>query len=187
MFYYGYLEIVANNVQVDLKKPIGYGQLLRTYDSGGAGGGPCTCTDGESIWGFSTDGGLKFIYRADGKPFGEGACANRRNVTLAEGWVKSLAAYRDQAAGKSYVYAAEGGKIIANKRGWPDYYESDREFVDKIVVLAGENGRKLAELPVRRPRSVVARYGTLYVLHQKEAGEYLVSRRPWRLACRKAR
>ena len=73
MFYYGYLEIVANNVQVDLKKPIGHEQLLRTYDSGGAGGGPCTCTDGESIWGFSTDGGRNYIYRADGKPFGDGA------------------------------------------------------------------------------------------------------------------
>ncbi|MGD0898128.1 MAG: hypothetical protein ABR915_09860, partial [Thermoguttaceae bacterium] len=175
VFYYGYLEIIANNVQVDLKKPIGYEQLLRTYDSGGAGGGPCTCTDGESIWGFSTDGGLKFIYRADGKPFGDGAGANRRNVTLAKGWVKSLAAYRDRAAGKSYVYVAEGGRIIAAKRGWPDYYESDTEFIDRIVVLAGESGRKLAELPVRRPRSVVARYGTLYVLHQNDAGAYLVS------------
>lgn len=175
VFYYGYLEIVANNVQVDLKKPIGYGQLLRTYDSGGAGGGPCTCTDGESIWGFSTDGGRKFIYRADGKPFGHDAGANRRNVTLAEGWVKSLAVYRDQAADKSYVYAAEGGKIIASKAGWPDYYESDTQFVDKIIVLAGEDGQRLAELPVRRPRSVVARYGTLHVLHQAEDGASIVS------------
>jgi len=124
---------------------------------------------------YSLPVGLKFIYRADGKPFGEGAGANRRNVTLAEGWVKSLAAYRDQAAGKSYVYAVQGGKIIANKGGWPDYYESDTKFVDKLVVLAGENEKKLAELPVRRPRSVVARYGTLHVLHQNEAGSFMVS------------
>ena len=82
VFYYGYLEIVANNVQVDLKKPIGYEQLLRTYNSGGAGGGPCTCTDGESIWGFSTDGGPKYVYRADGKPFGNNGGANRRHITL---------------------------------------------------------------------------------------------------------
>ena len=173
VFYYGYLEIVANNVQADLNKPIGFEQLLRTYSSGGAGGGPCTCSDGDAIWGFSTDGGPKFIYRADGKPFGNDD-GNRRHITLAEGWVKSLACYRDQAAGKSYVYVAEGGKIIANKRGWPDYYESDKEFVDKVLVLAGEDGRKLAELPMRRPLAVVARHGTLAVLHQNADGAYLV-------------
>ena len=179
VFYYGYLEIVANNVQVDFRKPIGFEQLLRTYDSGGAGGGTCTCTDGESIWGFSLDGGPKFLYRADGKPFGNGLGANRRNITLTEGWVRALAVYRDEAAGKSYVFAAEGGKILANKPGvWPDYYESDAEFVDKVLVLAGDNGDKLAELPVRRPLGLVARYGTLYVLHQNEAGAYLVSSAP---------
>jgi hypothetical protein len=175
VFYYGYLEIVANNVQVDLKRPIGFEQLLRTYDSGGAGGGPCTCTDGDAIWGFSTDGGPKFIYRADGKPFGNDAGTNRRHVTLAEGWVKSLACYRDQAAGKSYVYVAEGGKVVANKSGWPDYYESGKEYIDKVLVLAGENGQKLAEVPVRRPLAVVARHGTLCVLHQNADGAYVVA------------
>lgn len=173
VFYYSYLENAANNLQVDLKKPIGHEQLLGTYPSSGAGGGSCTCTDGESIWSFSHDGGPKFLYRADQRPFGDDDGANRRHVTLVQGWVQSMAAYRDPAAGKSYVYAAEGGKIVPDQRGW--FYESDTTFVDKIDVLAGEDGRKLAALPVRRPRSLVARYGTLYVLHQNEAGAYQVS------------
>jgi hypothetical protein len=73
VFYYGYLEIVSNNAMIDLNKPLGYEQFLRAFGSGGAGGGPCTCTDGETIWSFSTDGGAKFIYRADQKPFGTSA------------------------------------------------------------------------------------------------------------------
>ncbi len=176
VFYYHYLEIVANNVQVDLNKPIGFEQFVRTHNSGGAGGGPCTCTDGETIWSFSTDGGPKFLYRADGRPFGHDAGAYRRNVTLARGWVKALAAYRDLAAGKSYVYAAEGGKIVANPPGtWPDFYESDTEFVDTISIFAGEEGQRLGELSVHRPRGLVARNGELCVLHQNEAGSYVVS------------
>ena len=71
VFYYGYLENAANNVQVDLKKPIGHRAAPAAPTTpAAAGGGPCTCTDGESIWSFSIDGGPKFIYRADRKPFG---------------------------------------------------------------------------------------------------------------------
>ena len=175
VFYYGYLENSANNVQVDLTKPIGHEQLLNTYDSGGVGGGTCTCTDGESIWSLCS-AGSEVIYRADRKPFGNGAGSWSRNVTLAEGSVKAMAAYRDQAAGKSYVYVAEAGKFLANKPGvWPPYLESNTELVDKVLVYAGENGQKLAEVPVHHPRGMVARYGTLYVLHQNDAGAYLVS------------
>ena len=42
-------------------------------------------------------------------------------------------------------------------------------------MLAGEDGRKLAELPVRRPLALVARYGTLCILHQNAAGGHVVS------------
>jgi len=172
VFYYGYLENAANNVQVDLKKQ-GYEQLLHTYDSGGTGGGSSTCTDGESIWSLCGVG-PQFIYRADRKPFGSGAGRYCPNVTMAEGGVKAMAAYRDQAAGKSYVYVAEGGKLIPQKE-WPEYYESDKEFVDKIFVYAGKNGQQLGELPVRRPLGLVARNGTIYVLHQNGDGAYVIS------------
>jgi hypothetical protein len=114
VFYWVYLENGLNQPLFDLNKPIGYQQFLRAFNSGGAGGGPCTCTDGETVWSFSTDGGPKYVYRADGKPFGSGR-ANRVDVYRPDGWVKAMACYRDVAAGKSYVYVAQGGRIRETK------------------------------------------------------------------------
>src|SRR5436190_18866390 len=104
VFYYQYLENGTNNPLFDLKKPTGYGQFLRAYNSGGAGGGTSTCTDGKSVWSFSTDGGPKYVYRADGRPFGSGR-AQRNNVYRPEGWVTAMA------AGTSTVFVAERGRI----------------------------------------------------------------------------
>jgi hypothetical protein len=39
------------------------------------------------------------------------------------------------------------------------YAESDRDFVDKITVLAGADGKVLDSIPIRRPRGLVARDG----------------------------
>jgi hypothetical protein len=69
---------------------------------GGAGGGTSTCTDGTTVWSFSTDGGPKYVYRADGRPFGTGR-AQRNNVYRPEGWVTAMA------YGKGAVYVAERG------------------------------------------------------------------------------
>ena len=76
VFYWTYLENGANQPMFDLRRPIGQGQFLGAFPSGGAGGGTSTCTDGAAVWSFSTDGGEKYVYRADGKPFGAGR-ANR--------------------------------------------------------------------------------------------------------------
>ena len=81
VFYYCYLENGTNNPQMDLKKPVGLGQFIRAFNSGGAGGGTSTCTDGETVWSFSTDGGAKYVYRADGKPFGTGAAPTAATST----------------------------------------------------------------------------------------------------------
>ena len=173
VFYYGYLENGLNNPMVDLNKPLGYEQFLRAFGSGSAAGGSATCTDGQSVWSFSTDGGPKFVYRADGKPFGTGRGAGRANVYLPEGWVKAMSAWRDQTAGKSYIYVAQHGRIMETAT-WPFYAESDKDFVDKITVHDGDDGKVIAELAVRDPRGLVARTGVLYVLHASATG-YAVS------------
>ena len=175
VFYYVYLENGLNNAMIDLRKQINYEQFIRAFGSGCAAGGSSTCTDGETVWSFSTDGGPKYVYRADGRPFGTGIAA-RSDIYLPEGWVKAMAAWRGQAAGKSYVYVAQHGKILQTKE-WPYFAESDKEFVDKVTIHDGANGAVLAEIPVRDPRGVVARAGTLYVLHATDGG-FAVSSAP---------
>jgi hypothetical protein len=173
VFYYVYLENGLNNPLIDLKKPLGIEQFVRAFGSGGAGGGTSTCTDGETVWSFSTDGGPKYVYRADGKPFGTGR-AQRPNVYRPAGWVQGMSCLRDAAAGKSFVYIAQRGKIIETKE-WPHFAESATEFVDAVTVHAGEGGTVLATVPVQRPLAVAARGGKLYVLHGEPAGGYSVS------------
>ncbi len=170
-FYYQYLENAQNNYMCDLNKPITNGQLLRSFASGSAAGGPCTTTDGDSVWSFSADGGPKFVYRADQKPFGTGAGAGRRNVYNPDGWVTGMACLRDDAASKTYVYIAERGMIAKGKSG----HETTDEFANKLVTLDGTNAKELGSLPIFKPQSASARNGKIYVLHQTEAGGYEVS------------
>ncbi|MCX7049903.1 MAG: hypothetical protein NTX50_31025 [Candidatus Sumerlaeota bacterium] len=170
VFYYQYLENGLNNPMFDLNKPIAYEQFLRAFNSGGAGGGSCTATDGETVWSFSTDGGQKYVYRADGKSFGSSPGANRPNGYLPEGWVTAMAAWRDEAAKKSFVYVAQRGKIVEPRKR--DFRESDSDFADKITVHDGDNGKVLATLPLARPQGLAVYANALYALHaEKENGQ----------------
>ena len=85
-----------------------------------------------------------------------------------------MACYRDAAAGKSYVYVAQGGRILETTQ-WPGYIESETDRVDKITVHDGQDGRILAELPVKGPLGLTARTGTLYVLCRGGDGRWGVS------------
>ncbi len=167
VFYYTYLENGLNNPLIDLKKPLGPDQFVRAFNSGGAGGGPCAATDGETVWAYSTDGGPKYVYRADGKSFGKSEGANRGNSYLPDGWVTAMATARD-AAGKSLVFVAQRGKVIQPRPR--DYRESDTEFVDKITVHDGETGKVLAELPLARPQGLAVLGDALFALHKSETG-----------------
>ena len=169
VFYYSYLENGLNNPMIDLNKPDGYGQFLRAFPSGGAGGGKATATDGETVWSFCDEGGMKYVYRADGKSFGESHGANRSNGYLPDGWVTSMAAWRH--GEKPFVAIAQRGKIVAEEGGrHRGYRESATEAVDKITLHDGENGKVLAELLLPRPQSVTVRDGVLYALHAEGAG-----------------
>lgn len=112
------------------------------------------------------------IYRADGKPFTNGAGAYRRNVYRAPGWVTAMACWRDGTAGKTYVYNAQRGKQVGlDKR----FIESDTEFEDKVVVLDGDSGETLRAISFARPRGLAVRGDVLYVLHADGDG-FAVSR-----------
>ncbi len=169
VFYYQYLENGKNCPMFDLNTPIDYEQFIRSFNSGGAGGGPCAVTDGETVWAFSTDGGPKFIYRADGKSFGKGSGAHRRNTYIPEGWVSSMAIWRDAQNKKNYIYAAQGGKITAtphprNPR-YIRYVESTTDLVDKITIHDGADGKVLGEIKLARPKSLVVHKNKLYALN----------------------
>lgn len=169
VFYYRYLENGKNNPMLDLTKPVGYGQFVRAFASGGAGGGDATATDGETVWSFSNEGGPKYVYRADQKPFGSSPGAQRKDGYLPDGWVTSMAAWRDGA--KPYVAIAQRGKIISEKgQRHTRYVESPTEVVDKITLHDGDNGNVLGELALPRPRSVTVQKGRLYAMHAEGNG-----------------
>lgn len=177
VMYYQYLENGKNCPMFDLNKPVSPEQFLQSFNSGGAGGGHCATTDGETVWAFSTDGGLRYVYRGDGKSFGESPGAARRNCYLPEGWVVGMASLKTAEGPR--VYIAQAGKMIMepdpNNRDMKIHYESDKEFVDKITVHDGNDGKILGQMSIARPKNVVVRNGFLYVLHAP-GGKYAVQR-----------
>jgi hypothetical protein len=60
--YHNYIENSTNPFLLDLNQPIGYDQILASYDSGGAAGGWATATDGELVWCLCDNGGIPFVY-----------------------------------------------------------------------------------------------------------------------------
>jgi hypothetical protein len=164
-----YLENGQNYFLTDFTKPIGYNQIITGYPSGVFAGGTSTCTDGEAIWSFSIDGGVKFIGRADGKPFGH-QNANRDNVYLPDGWVTALAAWPDRERGDTVVFDAERGKIVG-----PNYVESQSEAVDRVRALNGKDAGVLAQWKIERPLGLAARGNRLYILHGGRNGFEVLS------------
>ncbi|MDB6173597.1 MAG: hypothetical protein JWL59_2908 [Chthoniobacteraceae bacterium] len=163
VFYYEYLENGTNCPMFDLKKPVDYGQFMRAFGSGGAGGGSCVATDGKNVWAFSTDGGPKYVYRADGKSFGKSPTANRTNGYLPEGWVTAMAVSSNSETSKAYLYVAQRGRI--ETKGPHDFAESRAEFVDTITIHAGEDGTLLDRIPLPRPQALAVQHNRLYALH----------------------
>ncbi len=180
VFYYRYLENGKNLPMVDLKKPgVSPDQFIRAFNSGGAAGGMNVTTDGETVWAASTDGGPKFVYRADGKSFGSSPTANRRNSYIPEGWVTSMSCMKNS-TGKTFVYLAQRGKVDSEdvKKGnrvRQKYTESDDEFVNKITVHNGDNGEILGTIPVAYPLSITVQGGRIYALSKDERGFHVVS------------
>ena len=154
-FYYMYLENGWQTPMFDLNKPVGPGQFIRSFPSGGAGGGPLVCTDGETSWAVSGDS-CHCIYRSDTQRFGNQNGPYRGGVTLIEGEAVGLEAWRDPASGETFVYAAVGAKYD----GWtpmPDVR------IDTITAYTAF-GDKLGECKVDHVRATALRDGALYAV-----------------------
>lgn len=172
VFCYQYMENARNFYVADFKKPINYDQATPGYSSGGAAGGKSVATDGITSWCSESEG---FVFRTDGKRFGKEDGRYRKGVHQQEGYVPALAAWRDEAAGKSFVYLAERGRLVRDEKKWHSPEESTTDMVNKIIVLDGDTAERLAEVPVKDPLGVVARWGDkLWVLH-KEGDGFAVS------------
>ena len=172
VFYYGYME-GFNNPLFDLNKATSYQQFVKSFAAGGAGGGTATATDGFSVWSFSClGGGNIFVYRADGKPFGNAnsrIATARNQVYVPDGWVTALAALHEKSDKMSYVYVAQRGKLVKDKTDF--LAESKSEFVDKITVHQGLGGKILDETKLSKPCGLAVRDNKLYALHTDDDGK----------------
>ncbi len=168
VFCYQYLENSRNFYTADFRKPIGYDQATPGYNSGGAAGGRAVATDGITSWCAENEG---FVFRTDMKKFGNENGRFRKGVHELEGKVTAMAAWRDEAAGRSFVYLAERGRLMRDTKRWYSPEESTTEMVNKIIVLDGDTAQRLGEVPVKEPLGVVARWGDrLWVLHKDGDG-----------------
>ena len=166
VFCYQYLENARNFYMADFKKPINYDQATPGYGSGGAAGGGSIATDGVTAWCCENEG---FVFRTDGKHFGNADGRYRKGVYQPDGHVSAMAAYRDEGTGKSFLYLAERERLQKSN----SYYaqKSSTDFVNSITVLDGVTATPLMKIPVTAPQGLVSRWGdTLWVLHKDEAG-----------------
>ena len=160
VFYHAYFEGSGNPLIIDLNKPVGYDQVLRSFPPGGVGGGPAIATDGEVIWGVSDEDSPAFIFRADRKPFGRGRSHYLSDVYVPAGVVTSLAAWDVPGAHHRFLYAAQ----------------SQRD--EGVLVLDGDSGADLARLPLDGIRAVAVAGDELYALRHAAKGPSAILRVP---------
>jgi len=186
VFYWRFLENAQNAYRVDLNLPLGPEQLLGGFNSGGTGGGDHVTTDGETIWAVAPTDTLPtvgldgregwfiyppFLYRADQKPFGSDNMI-RRNVTLTDGLVTGLAAWRPKASGATLLFVAERGKmVVVDKINNIDIYaESPTEHVNLLRVRNGDTAEEISRLPVSDPTALVVANDRLYLMENRDGG-----------------
>ena len=165
VFTWTYLENGTNNFVLDLKKPVGLDQIVGSFNSGGAAGGPWNATDGSGVWTVGEDFGRSFIYKAQGK-WGPDRAMYREGVVLLDGVACGLAASRE--SDRSFVYVAEAVKVEMkgkDRAGRDTWGEADSR-IDRVTVLDGENGKKLAAVDLPSPVAITVRNGTLFALQQ---------------------
>lgn len=158
VFFHNYFEGSGNPLIVDLNKPIGYDQVIRSFPPGGVAGGPAIATDGKIIWGVSDASSPPFIFRVDRKPFGHGRSRYFNDVYVPTGVVTSLAAWDNTGSGHPFLYAAQS------------------QHDDGVLVLDGDNGTELARLPMTGARAVTVRGGFLYALGRERNGTWTIVR-----------
>ncbi len=176
VFYWKFLENAQNAYRVDLNLPPGPEQLLGGFNSGGMGGGPRVATDGENIWAVCPDAeGLwavpyvkPYLCRTDERPFGTDHSRYRRNVTIPEGHVTGLAAWRPPAGEASVLYVAERGRIVETSVKSQHiaslFRESAEERVNIVRALDGITAKELSRVAIAEPTAIALADGVLHVL-----------------------
>jgi hypothetical protein len=143
----------------DLNKPINWHQVVKNYYAQGPS--TCVATDGEAIWAdcFWGPQKLNFVFRIDNAPFGDKPGVNKFSKTYhPDGRVTALAAWRDPASRKRFLYLAQSGNA------------------QDVRVLDGDTAAELARLPLRNPQGLCAVAGQrLVVLHQDAEQGVVVS------------
>ena len=179
VFYYQYLENGLNLPMFDLNKPLGYDQFLRAFNSGGAGGGTSVATDGESVWAFSTDGGPKYVYRADGKSFGVSHGANRANGYLPDrlGHGDGRVARCENGAVVCVCRATGKDRGILRRPRAPPLPRKHDGFREQLTVHDGANGKIVAEVPLSGVLGLAVHDDVLYAL-QADGGRFFVTSAP---------
>jgi hypothetical protein len=185
VFCYQYMENGRQYAMIDLRKPAGYDQLLRTFNSGGAGGGTSVATDGETAWAYSTDGGAHIVLRTDEKSFGSSPGALRRNSYAPPGAVEDLLAVRSADKTQTRVYVAQHRKLAlvsgpggagARTRRAP----MENEFVNQITIHDGADGRQLGQFDIPHPKALGVAGDALHLHHQPDGKRWAVSTLPLR-------
>jgi hypothetical protein len=174
VFYWKFLENAQNAYRVDLNLPLGPEQLLGGFNSGGMGGGPRVATDGETVWAVCPDAEGLFLYvkpficRADERPFGTDHSRYRRNVTVPDGHVTGLAAWRPPAGQSSVLYVAERGRIVEtpvkSQHFASLFRESAEERVNIVRALDGATAKELSRVAISEPAAIALANGVLHVL-----------------------
>jgi hypothetical protein len=182
--YHGYIENSTNPFLLDLNKPIGYDQIVASYNSGGAAGGYATATDGEMVWCLCDNGGIPFVYRADCKPFSNGRAVYRRDVYVTKGEPTDIAVWRDTATRKRYLYLSQEQDYDRKSLPWQYVYGSISDWQrspqwkptegNNLVVLDGENATELGRVPIAHPRALQVLGDKLYAL-QRDGGQWKLS------------
>ncbi|MFZ2654037.1 MAG: hypothetical protein WAX69_03920 [Victivallales bacterium] len=175
-FYHNYIENSTNPFLLDLNKPIAWDQVLASYGSGGTAGGWSVATDGEMIWCACKDSGsegISFVYRADGRKFGNGISAYRRDVYIPDGNPSDLAAWRDPVTGKRYLYVAQEAKLQPSSASSTG---NTKPTGNKITILDGETAALISTVAITNPQVIQVIDGReLVAMHIDEKGKRVVS------------
>ncbi|MFA6290523.1 MAG: hypothetical protein WC637_02005, partial [Victivallales bacterium] len=179
-FYHNYIENSTNPFLLDLNKPTGWDQVIASYNSGGTAGGWSVATDGEMVWCTCKDygdDGVSFVYRADGKKFGAGKAAYRRDVYVPNGRPSDLAAWRDPATGRRYLYVAqEAGKLPSSAAAPGGGVKTGKPAGNEIVTLDGETAQPLGAVAIPNPKVIQVLDGKeLVAMHVDDKGNWAVS------------
>jgi hypothetical protein len=167
--YHNYIENATNPFLLDLNREIGYEQIIKSFGSWGAAGGWATATDGEIVWCVCDNGGIQFVYRADGKKFGNGKARYRNDVYIPKGDVYDIACYKDEKKNIRYLYLSV--EFNPPKKFYYNHnYNKNATEGNYLLIIDGEKADEIAKIDILHPREIKYYNGKIYCMHVNEKG-----------------